>query len=175
MLHEHDCRGDYCEPCQRQNAASPIAPSYPSLSSWRGRRSVEQHSPDMHRLGDVLDRLLAKVFEVERQLVPDIFVDGAGDADTAWVGETLQPRRDVNAVAVKLLAIDDHIAEIDADAKLHSPRGRDTGVFRLEPGLNIDRALDRVYHTGEFGQNAIAGGADKSPVMLFDQPVDDFA
>ena len=35
------------------------------------------------------------------------------------IGETLQPGGDVDAVAVESLAFDDHIAQVDADAKLH--------------------------------------------------------
>jgi hypothetical protein len=127
----------------------------------------------MHWLRDVLDRLFTKIFKGERQLVPDVFVNGAGDTDAARFRQTLQPRRDVDAVAVELLPIHNHIAKIDSDAKLHPPRRRDALVFRLESDLNVDCALDCIHHAGEFRQDAITSRADESAVMLFDQAVDD--
>jgi hypothetical protein len=39
------------------------------------------------------------------------------DADGAGCGQPLQPRCDIDAVAVNVAAIGDHVAEIDADAK----------------------------------------------------------
>jgi hypothetical protein len=41
--------------------------------------------------------------------------------------------------------------------------------------LNLNRAIYRLDHAGEFGQDAIASRADESAVMLFDQPVDGLA
>jgi hypothetical protein len=46
-----------------------------------------------------------------------------------------------------LLAVDDHIAKVDADAKLHSAVGRQTCVLGLESVLNFDRAVHRLHHT----------------------------
>ena len=43
--------------------------------------------------------------------------DGAGDADATRRGKPLQPRCDPNAAAIDVVAIGDHVAEIDADAK----------------------------------------------------------
>ena len=44
--------------------------------------------------------------------------------------------------------------------------------FSFERGLNLDRALDRVYHAPELRQYAVTGGVYESAVVLFDQPVD---
>jgi len=40
--------------------------------------------------------------------------DGARDGAAAWFGQGFQPRRDIHALAVAVLALDDHIAEIYA-------------------------------------------------------------
>jgi len=136
---------------------------------------VQQHSPNVHRTRDVLDRLLAAVLVTQRELVPYLFVDGARDANAAGVGETLQPRRDVDPVTVDLIALDHHVAEVDADAELHPALRRQLRVFSAERGLNIHRAVHRLDHAGELGQNAIAGGVYEAAVVLLDQAVDDLA
>src|SRR6267378_4462612 len=44
------------------------------------------------------------------------FPDRVRDADPARFGETLQPRGDVDSIAVDLLAFDHHVAQVHADA-----------------------------------------------------------
>ena len=48
----------------------------------------------------------------------DVFnpAHGAPDADAARLGKALEPRRDIDPVAVDVIAVDDDIAEIDANA-----------------------------------------------------------
>src|ERR1700730_18612353 len=77
--------------------------------SWRSASPsshlVQQHPPHVHRMRDVLDRLLAAVLVAQRELVSYLFVNRARDTDTAWIGEALQPRRDVDPITVDLLAL----------------------------------------------------------------------
>jgi hypothetical protein len=84
-------------------------------------------------------------------------VDAARYANAARVGETLQPRRDVDAVAINLLAVDDYVAEVDADAKLHPALGQ-ARVLSLERSLDPDCALDGVHHAGKLRENAVGRG-----------------
>jgi hypothetical protein len=72
---------------------------------------------DPHRPCDVLDILFAHVLEGVRQPLADMIVDRARDADAARPRQPLQPHRDVDAVAINIAAIGDHVAEIDPDAK----------------------------------------------------------
>jgi hypothetical protein len=66
--------------------------------------------------------------------------------------------RGFDAVAKEVVAIADHIADIDPDAE------RDAAVCRLvrgvlgHPALPPDRAAYRVHDAGKLHQNAIAGG-----------------
>ena len=64
-----------------------------------------------------LTRDFAAVLEADVDAIADAFVDDRGDADAAGLGQRLQPRGDVDAVAVDVVALDDHVAEIDADAQ----------------------------------------------------------
>jgi hypothetical protein len=51
-------------------------------------------------------------------------MDSTGDADAARVGETLEAGCDVESIAVDLLAVGDHVAEVNADAELRPARRR---------------------------------------------------
>ena len=113
------------------------------------------------------------VFQCE--LVPDLFVYGARDADTAGVGEALEARGDVDAVAVDLLAIHHHVAEVDPNAKLHPPVGWQICVLGRKRGPDLNRALDGIHYAGELGQYAIARRVHESPAVLLDQRIDLFA
>jgi hypothetical protein len=42
----------------------------------------------------------------------------AADADPARLGQAFEPRRDIDAVAVNVVLVDDDVADIDADAEL---------------------------------------------------------
>src|SRR5260370_944434 len=83
--------------------------------------------------------------------------------------------RGVDAVAVDLLAIHHHVAEIDSDAKLHLPLGWQIRVLGLDGRLNFDGALDRIDDAGELGKYAVARGIDEAPAMRLDQRIDQLA
>src|SRR6266851_4648445 len=98
-----------------------------------------------------------------------------GDADAAGVSETLEAGGDVDAVAVDLLAVDHHVAEVDANAELHPALGRDIRVLSLERGLDLDGALDCIHDAGELGEYTIACGIDEASVMLRNERIDQLA
>src|SRR6266851_703677 len=102
-------------------------------------------------------------------------MDSPGDADAARFSEAFEAGGDVDAVAVDLLAIDHHVAEVDADAELHPPLGWQIRVLGLERGLDLDGALDGIHDAGELGEYAVAGGIDEASVMLLDQRIDQLA
>ncbi len=99
-------------------------------------------------------------------------MDCIRDADTAGVGEALEAGRDVDAVAVDLLAIHHHVTEVYADAEFHPALGWQIRVFSLERGLDLDRALDRIHDAGELGEDTVTRGIDEASVMLLDQRID---
>ena len=78
------------------------------------RRAEAEHAD---RARDVLHRLLAEVGEGERQLVPDLVIRGAGDAQTTRLAERFEARRNVHAVAEDVIAVDDDVADVDPDPK----------------------------------------------------------
>ena len=122
---------------------------------------------------DVLHRLLAEIGKGQRELVADLVVRRARDADAAGLAQRFEAGGDVDAVAENVVAVDDDVADIDADPE-HDPLV--VRNLRVAPGhlaLNIDRAGDRIDDTGEFDQHAVAGGLDDAPAVFGDAGIDD--
>src|SRR5690242_2137122 len=122
-----------------------------------GDGPVYQHAENPNGLCDVFYVLFAKVLVTQRKLGSDLPMNHVRNADAARLGETLQPRRDVNAVPVNLLALDHHIAKVDADAELHPALLRQLRILGPKRGLNRNGASNCLDHTGEFGQYAVTG------------------
>src|SRR4029450_2390694 len=127
----------------------PRSRSRPRRGARIGMEAIHAHRPR-----DVLDGVLALELVPERKLALDLIVGRAGEADPAAVGEALQARRDVHAVAIESLTLDDDVAEIDADAEPHPARVRQPGVARLDLPLDVDGALDGVDEPRQLGQHA---------------------
>jgi hypothetical protein len=72
---------------------------------------VQLQAPDMDRASNILGGLLSAVLVTKGELVSRLFVNGTRDANAARVSKILQPRCDIDPVAVNLLALDHHIAQ----------------------------------------------------------------
>ena len=59
---------------------------------------------------------------MQPELAPEVVEGRAGDHDPAGLGELLEPGGDVHPVAVDVLALDDHVAEVDADPEADALR-----------------------------------------------------
>ena len=129
----------------------------------------------MHRLGDVLDGLLALVEEFEFELVADLIAHHRRAGDAARPRQPLQPRRHVDAIAIEIVAIDDDVAEIDADAELDVPVLGNPGVALRHAALNFDRAARRIEHAAELDQEAVAHHLEDAPAMLGDGRIEELA
>jgi hypothetical protein len=112
---------------------------------------------------------------IEIELVPDVLVDGVRNANGAGLGERLEPGGDVDAVTKNVVAVYDHIAQIDADPQLETAFRRDRVVDRAQRPLHLERAVQCIDDTGEIRQQAVARRADDSPAMRCDQRVDSVA
>ncbi len=142
---------------------------------WRGGCvRLEPDPKDADRTGDVLDALVAEILERDvLQPVADLIAHRARDADAARLGEHFEARRDVDAVAKDVVFLDDHVAQIDADAELYPPRRRDVHVASRHPALDLGSAKHRVGDAVELDQHAVAGGLDDAAVALGDGRIDE--
>ncbi len=127
----------------------------------------------MDRADDVLDLPVAQILEGEAQLVLHVIAHGARDANAAGLGQSLQPRGDVDAVAEDILAVDDDVAEIDADAQVDAAIRRQVGVALGHAALNLDGAAHGIDDAGEFDEQPVARRLDDAALMLGDLRVDE--
>jgi hypothetical protein len=142
---------------------------------WRGGCVWLKPDPkDADWTGDILDDLVAEILECDVvQPVADLIAHRARDTDAARLGEHFEARRDVDAVAKDVVFLNDHVAQIDADAELHQPRRRDVRVASRHPALNLGSAQHRVGDAVELEQHAVAGGLDDAAAVLCDGRIDE--
>src|SRR6516162_2938855 len=123
------------------------------------------------RAGDVLQILLAHIVDGDLDLTADLLISGGRKADAAGLGDGFQARGDVDAVAEDVVAVGQHVADIDADAELDPPLGRLVGGC-CHATLHSDGATHRVDDTGELDQQPVARGLDDAAPMSADFGVD---
>src|ERR1700691_4756328 len=127
--------------------------------------SCRMPSPHANWAVDVLDADLAAVLEVNVDAVADTFIDDRGDANAAGFGERLEPRGNVDAVAVNVLALNDDIAKVDADAQ-HNRRRRAARIGRQGGrALYGERTVHGIDHAAELDNGAVADQFYDAPVM----------
>src|SRR6185369_5546508 len=100
--------------------------------------AAEPHPVDPHRPGDVLELLFAGILEGDIELASRIFLHAARNADPTRFREALQTGRHIHAVAVDVAAVDDDIADIDANTELDPPLLRDVGIALKHAALDLD-------------------------------------
>src|SRR5437764_8779895 len=127
---------------------------------------------DMHRPGDVLNRVQTPIREPDRQLFADLLAHRGAYADLAGLGQSLKPGGNVDAVTEDVAFVDDDVAEIDADAKANALAFGDVGVTVLHPLLHDHGATHGVDDRGELDQHPVTGRLDDAPLVLSDQRVD---
>ena len=103
----------------------------------------------------------------------DVVVNACWRRTPRRLGQGFDPRGDVDAVAVDVVALDDHVAEIDADAQLDAVVRRDIRVPLGHRLLHLDRAAHRIDDAGKLHQHAVAGGLDDAAVVLGDLRIDE--
>src|SRR5579871_386668 len=70
-----------------------------------------------HRASDVLHGLLTEVSKGYRELIPNLVVRRPRDTNAAGLAERFQTRGNIDAVTKYVVAVDDDIADVDADPK----------------------------------------------------------
>ena len=140
----------------------------------RGNADPKRIDPD--RLGDVLELGLAEIADREIEPAFDLAIGVLGKADRARLGDALDPRGDVDAVAHQVaVALLDDIAEMNADAKLDALVERDAGVALDHGVLHFEGAAHRVDDAAELDDAAVAGALDDAAMMHGDCRIDQIA
>jgi hypothetical protein len=129
---------------------------------------------DAHWPGNVLDLLLTQIFECDLDLVAHLIAHYPADTDPAGLPESFQTGRDIHSVAEDVLAFDNYIAEVDADAKLDPLLPPGGFVTPGHPPLKLDPAPHGVDDAGKFREQAVAGVLHDPPAVLGDLRMDQF-
>jgi hypothetical protein len=87
----------------------------------------------------------------------------------------LQPGGKIDAVAHEIVAFDDDVAEIDADAKPHAAGLRARGILSVDCQLDLGGATQRLNRAGKLGDDAVPGTAENPSLVPWDQQVEDLA
>src|SRR5262249_46989453 len=86
-----------------------------------------------------------------------------------------EPRRDVDAVAIDVLVINDDIAHVETNSKLNTPLLRNLDIALGHLPLNIDSTAHAVDDTGKLYKQAVARRLDNASTVLRDLGIDDRA
>ena len=96
-----------------------------------------------------------------------------GDADAAWLGDSLEARGDIDAIAENIVVVDDDVADVNADAKFDPEFRRHVDVLLSHLALDLHRTARGIDGTGEFDQHAVASGLDDATVVRGDPGIDE--
>ena len=136
--------------------------------------TCERIDPD--RLGDVLELGRAEITDREIEPPLHLTVGVLGQTDRARLGDALNPRRDIDAVAHQVaVAFLDHVAEMDADPKFDALVRRDPSVALDHRPLDFNGAVHCVDDAAELDNAAVAGALDDPAMMHGDGRVDQIA
>ena len=102
---------------------------------------------------------------------PEILIN-LGDGPTTTLGDLFQPRSVIHPVPMNVVALNNDVAQIDADPE-YDPlvfRGREVALGH--PALHRDGAGDRLNDARELDQKAIAGRFDDAAPVVGDFGID---
>jgi hypothetical protein len=78
----------------------------------------------------------------------------------------LQPRGDIDAIAHQIaVSLFDHVAEMDADAKLDALLSGQAAIALDHSVLHFNRTAHGVDYAAELDKNSVSRALDDSPVM----------
>jgi hypothetical protein len=98
----------------------------------------------------------------------------ARNADPTRLRQRLEPCRDVDAVAVNVAVLRDHVAEVDADPEVHSLVRRHLYIAPGHTLLYLDGAAHSLDHAGKFNKHSVARRPHDPATVLGDLWVNQF-
>ncbi len=121
---------------------------------------------------DVFELAMALVFIIKVQVAAYLFMGNFRYPDAARFRHLLQTCRNIDAIAKDVSALDDDIAQVNANTKTNGLITHNTGIADLHAVLNFNTTLYRRKDRGKLQQQAVAHGSDNSPAMFGNQGID---
>ena len=137
--------------------------------------SLDADGIDMHRPGDVLERLLPEVDELRLDPPAHVLIRGARNGHVARFRDALEAGGDVDAVAKDIVALDQYVAEMDADPVEDALRLGDAFIAGRHLPLHRERALDRLDDGRKVDEHPVAHGLEQPPAMRGDDRLNGLA
>src|SRR5262245_26904684 len=106
----------------------------------------------MNRLIDVFQALWAHLDKKNVDLAAHLVKRIVRHADAARLSQHLQPGSDVDPVTEYVVAVDNDIAEVDADPEGNAPIIGCPGGTVSHSRLQLDRTAHRIHHARELKQ-----------------------
>jgi hypothetical protein len=121
---------------------------------------------------DVLDALLPLVLERVREFVPDLVSYHSRDANPTGFCQCLQPRSYIDAIAIDVIRLGDHVAKVDPHSEGDALVLRGFRVAVSHCPLHLGGAPDGIHDTGELRQHSVAGVLHDAATVLRDLRID---
>src|SRR5579864_6153695 len=78
--------------------------------------------------GDIFDAFRPQIFETEIEFVAHLVAHNATDADGTGIGKRLEAGGEVDAIAIDIVAVNNDVAEVDANPEFDAFVGGGFGV-----------------------------------------------
>ena len=121
----------------------------------------------MNRFLDVFHLLRSRIYKTQVELAAHLFVKFSGNADASRFRQRFQPCCHVHPVTIKVVAFNDHVADVETDSELHL-------VFRVylvvavpQILLELYRRYNCVHRTAKLRDYGITGATEDTSVIGF--------
>jgi hypothetical protein len=154
-------------------AATTVLLSAPPITSKANERREATMSDrskvpdriDLNGLNDVPELPLTPIDKLCRDFTIDEVVCSTRETNAAGLGDCFEPGRNIDALAEDVVAFDDHVADIDPNAKTYSSVLSRAVIEPLQQALNAHRTLNRGDDRGKLEEHRVAGDFDCAPAM----------
>jgi hypothetical protein len=127
---------------------------------------------NVDRPGDILQRLLTRVIDIERQLIARVSEDCPRDTYAAGFGDRIKSRRNVYVVSKDVMGLDDYVADIDAHTESNAAVFRITDCKFMNAGLELDRSSNRLDSARKLRQEPVTGILHYAAAVLRNRRLD---
>ena len=115
-----------------------------------------------------LDALLAHVLEDVMEPVTHLVANNSANTNAAGLGQGFEPCCHVDTIPEDVIALGDHVAEVDADAELDPSWGCNARVPLSHISLHLNRASHRIDNAGKLRQQSVTHVFDHAAPVLGD-------
>ena len=130
-----------------------------------GEAPGRAHPVCAHRLRDVLEEAFAEIVDVRVEYRHQQLAHLGGHDDLAGAGELREPRCEVDAAAVHVAFVGDHLANVRTHAQQHLSSRRDPRVDGLARAMDCEGGFHCCRDLWKLDHEAVAEALDEAPAV----------